>query len=76
MVENRSKTVALSSAALDTPWENGALWLFFPDYRGSVPYQSLLAAALAERTEVESGTIAMALEAAARRRSAPPITGR
>lgn len=69
MVENRSKTVALSSAALDTPWENGALWLFFPDYRGSVPYQSLLAAALAERAEVESGTIAMALEAAPRRRT-------
>ena len=69
MVENRSKTVALSSAALDAPWGNGALWLFFPDYRGSVPYQSLLAAALAGHAEVESGTIAMALEAAERRRT-------
>jgi glycosyltransferase involved in cell wall biosynthesis len=69
MVENSSKTVALSSAAPDAPWEDGALWLFFPDYRGSVPYQSLLAAALSERAEVEPGTISMAIEVAGRRRT-------
>ncbi|HQT73906.1 MAG TPA: glycosyl transferase family 1 [Acidiphilium sp.] len=63
MVEIRSTT-----AALDASWEDGGLWLFFPDYRGSSPYQSLLAEALAGHAEAAPGTIGMALEASGRRR--------
>jgi glycosyltransferase involved in cell wall biosynthesis len=37
-------------------------WLFFPDYRASVPYQSLLADALAPAIEARPGTVTDALE--------------
>lgn len=69
MVENKSPTVALPSVVLAAPWESSACWLFFPDYRGSSPYQTLLAEALAGRAEVAPGTIGMALEMAGRRRT-------
>ncbi len=42
-----------------------ARWLFFPDYRGSVPYQDLLARALAPWVAYEPGSVTDALEAAA-----------
>lgn len=46
-----------------------AQWLFFPDYRGSLPYQDLLARALAEvsggRVAARAGSITDALEAPA-----------
>jgi glycosyltransferase involved in cell wall biosynthesis len=45
------------------------VWLFFPDYRGSVPYQTLLADALAGQAEAIPGSIDMALAAVARRKT-------
>ncbi len=39
------------------------LWLFYPDYRLSDPYQQLLADALAPAAEVRPGTISDALDA-------------
>jgi glycosyltransferase involved in cell wall biosynthesis len=39
------------------------LWLFYPDYRLSDPYQSLLAAALAPAAEARPGFVADALDA-------------
>ena len=43
------------------------LWLFFPDYRLSDPYQALLADALAPTVEARAGTVTDALEASAER---------
>ncbi len=43
------------------------LWLFFPDYRLSDPYQALLADALAPAVEARAGTVTDALEASAER---------
>jgi beta-1,4-mannosyltransferase len=40
-------------------------WLFYPDFRGSNPYQDLLARALSCDAKVRTGTITDALEAAA-----------
>ncbi|HQT74895.1 MAG TPA: glycosyl transferase family 1 [Acidiphilium sp.] len=45
------------------------VWLFFPDYRGSMPYQTLLADALSGRVETSPGTIGMAVDAAAKHRT-------
>ncbi|MBN9564345.1 MAG: glycosyltransferase [Alphaproteobacteria bacterium] len=42
-----------------------ARWLFYPDYRGSVPYQDLLARSLEPWAASGAGTVTDALEAAA-----------
>ncbi len=43
------------------------LWLHFPDYRASDPYQALLAEALARTIEARAGSVTDALEACAER---------
>lgn len=43
------------------------LWLHFPDYRASDPYQALLAEALAPAIEARAGSVTDALEACAER---------
>ena len=51
--------------ALAHPGHARVRWLFFPDYRGSVPYQDLLARALDPWVTCGPGDITDALEAAA-----------
>ena len=63
-MQNASAHRGYERAPLPDP-EARAEWLFFPDYRGSVPYQELLARALAPWVRYRPGTVTDALEAVA-----------
>ncbi len=58
-----------AGSSYDVSQDRKGVWLFFPDYRGSVPYQTLLAEALTGRVDATPGSISVALDAVSRRRT-------